>query len=395
MPWRSERHEGGVRTMPKSPRRRRQDHGEDGLEAAHVSGTPVTDSLDAGPSELDNTGRTSTVMMDVARLAGVSKQTVSRVFNDHASVRQATRDRVLEAARHLGYNRPNPSARALVTGRTQMLGVITTGVAGYGPAMMLQSISVAARDADYFVSAAPLRSMDRRSLLEAVERLTSQAVDGIIVIASQKSVARALADAPRRVPVVTLDRSYAADIPVVAVDEELGARLATRHLLQLGHRTVWHLAGPADSVAAEERAMGWRAALQEAGAPAPTLLTGDWTSGSGYAQGQELLARADAADVTAVFAANDQMAMGLLRALHEGGRRVPDDISVIGVDDIPEAADMIPPLTTVRHNYGEVGRRCLALMLELLENPPRAWVRSLVPNELVVRRSSAPPPPPA
>ncbi|MEY9841137.1 LacI family DNA-binding transcriptional regulator [Streptacidiphilus sp. EB103A] len=333
-------------------------------------------------------GRAGAVMMDVARLAGVSKQTVSRVFNDQPKVRAETRERVLAAARQLGF-RPNPTARALVTGRTRTLGVITSDATSYGPAATLQGICAAARDAGYFVSAAPLRSPDRPSVLETVDRLVGQSVDGIIVIASQKSVARALADAPHKVPMVTLDHSFEEGTPVVTVGEEQAAHQATRHLLQLGHRTVWHIAGPPDSIAAEGRIRGWQAALRDAGAPVPAPLVGDWTAGSGYALG---LAITRHPEVTAVLAANDQMAMGLLRALNEAGRRVPAQVSVIGFDDIPEAAYMIPPLTTVRHNFAEVGRSCLALMIDQLENPPRSWVRSVIASDLIVRTSSGPPP---
>ncbi|QMU74110.1 LacI family DNA-binding transcriptional regulator [Streptacidiphilus sp. P02-A3a] len=326
-------------------------------------------------------------MVDVARLAGVSKQTVSRVFNDSPSVRPETRQKVLAAAAALGYQ-PNPSARALATGRTRTLGVITSDATSYGPAATLQAISMAARDAGYFVSATPLRAMDRAAVIDSVQRLVSQSVDGIITIASQTSVARGLADSSHKVPLVTLDMTFDEFVPVVTVDEELGARQAVEHLLHLGHRTVWHIGGPPDSIAAEGRATGWRAALRAAGVPVPRMHSGDWSAASGYATGREL---ARNPEVTAVFAANDQMAMGVLRAMYEAGRRVPADVSVIGSDDIPEAAFAIPPLTTIRHNFAEIGRRCLALMLEQLEHSPRSWTRSVVESELVVRGSSGPP----
>lgn len=339
-------------------------------------------------AEPQTTARTNPVMMDVARLAGVSKQTVSRVFSDHPSVRQETRERVLSAARQLGF-RPNSAARALITGRSRMLGVITSDATSYGPAAMLQAINAAARDTGYFVCSMPLRSMEHRAVLDALEQLTSQGVDGIIAIASQRTVVRALADTPRKLPMVTLDRSLDDRIPVVTVNEPEGARRATEHLLQLGHRTVWHLAGPSDWIAAEERAAGWRGALQDAGAEIHEPLVGDWSAGSGYALGRELALRDD---VTAIFAANDQMAMGLVLALTEAGRQVPRDVSVIGFDDIPEAAFMVPPLTTVRPNFAEVGHRCITVMLDQLQDPARTRHHSVVMGELVVRRSSGPPP---
>lgn len=347
----------------------------------------VVGGTDGDLASPEDSGRTLPVMADVARLAGVSKQTVSRVFNDSPNVRQETRERVLRAARQLDF-RPNSAARALITGRTRMLGVITSDATSYGPAAVLHSINAAARDAGYFVCSMPLRVVNREAVLDAVERLTGQGVEGIITIASQTTVVRALADTPHKLPMVTLDRSPEEDIPVVTVAETEGARQATRHLLQLGHRTVWHIAGPLDWIAAEERAAGWREALREAGAEVNGCLVGDWTAGSGYALGRELAARPD---VTAVFAANDQMAMGLLRALSDAGRRVPQDVSVIGFDDIPEAAFMIPPLSTVRPDFAEVGRRCITVMLERLRAPSSAWPRSAVVSDLVVRQSSGPP----
>ena len=333
-------------------------------------------------------GRGSAIMVDVAERAGVSKQTVSRVFNDRPNVRPETRQKVLAAAAELGYQ-PNPSARALTTGRTRILGVITSDATSYGPAATLQEISRAARDSGYFVIAAPLRALDRAAVIDAVQQLVSQSVDGIVTIASQKTVARALADASHKVPLVTLDMSFDEFVPVVTVDEEQGAHQAVNHLLHLGHRTVRHVAGPSESIAAEGRTAGWRSALRAAGAPESRILVGDWSATSGYALGRELAADPE---VTAVFAANDQMAMGILRAMHEAGRRVPEDVSVIGSDDIPEASHMIPPLTTVRHDFAEIGRRCVALMLDQLEHAPRPWVRSIVQSELVVRGSSGPPP---
>ncbi|MEW1863769.1 MULTISPECIES: LacI family DNA-binding transcriptional regulator [unclassified Streptomyces] len=334
------------------------------------------------------TGRSGAIMVDVAERAGVSKQTVSRVFNNSSNVRPETRQKVLAAAAELGYQ-PNHSARALTTGRTRTLGVITSDAVSYGPAATLHAISGAARDRGYFVTAIPLSALTRAAVTDAVLRLIGQSVDGIIVIASRTPVARALADASHKVPLVMLDMSFDESVPVVTVDEEQVARQAVDYLLHLGHRTVRHIAGPPDSIAAEGRAAGWRSALRAAGAPEPRVLVGDWSATSGYVLGRELAADPD---VTAVFAANDQMAMGVLRAMHEAGRPVPEQVSVVGTDDIPESSHTIPPLSTVRHDFAEIGRRCLALMLDQLESAPRPWARSTVQSELVVRRSSGPPP---
>jgi DNA-binding LacI/PurR family transcriptional regulator len=325
----------------------------------------------------------------VARLAGVSHQTVSRVLNDQPKVAKATRERVLDAIRQLDY-RPSSAARALTTGRSRTLGVITFAVTDFGPAAVLQSISQAAEQAGYFLNTVVLRALDRQSIVSAFDRLSGQGVDGIITIAPQVSLGRALLGIPHRVPLVALDDSFDDTVAVVAPDEAGGARQAVSYLLQLGHRTVWHIAGPRDWIAAQERLKGWEATLAAAGAPACPPIFGDWSAASGYQAGRSL-ARND--EVTAVFAANDQMALGSLLALHEAGRRVPDDVSVVGFDGTPDSAFFVPPLTTVRPAFVDAGHSCLAVMLELLDEDPRRrpHSRTIVPTELLVRRSSAPP----
>jgi DNA-binding LacI/PurR family transcriptional regulator len=297
-------------------------------------------------------------------------------------VRAATRQRVEDAMRKLEY-RPNPVARALVTGRSRTLGVVSFDTTLFGPASTLFGIERAAHDADYFVSIVSLRSLDRSSVMSAVERLRAQGVDGILVIAPQESASQAILHLPQDVPVVAAEAGPGDSVPLVAVDQVEGARLATQHLLDLGHRTVWHISGPPDWLEAQERVDGWRSTLEAAGASPPPVLVGDWSARAGHELGREL-----GPDVTAVFVANDQMALGVLRSLHEAGRRIPADISVVGFDDIPEAEYFTPPLTTVRQNFNEMGRRSLLLLLEQIESRSRAPVRETVPPELIVRAST-------
>jgi DNA-binding LacI/PurR family transcriptional regulator len=326
-------------------------------------------------------------MTDVARLARVSYQTVSRVLHDSPHVRRETRDRVLSAIRQLDY-RPNSVAQALVTGRSRTLGVVSFDTTLYGPASTLLGIEEAAHDADYGVSIASLRSLNRGSVLGAVRRLLDQGVDGVVVIAPQRSAADAMLHLPPDAPVVAVEAGPDKSVPVVAVDQVSGAISATRHLLDLGHRTVWHIAGPVDWLEAEQRVEGWRSALEAVGAQVPPLLRGDWSARSGYELGLQLL---QYQEVTAVFVANDQMALGLLRRLHEAGRETPRDISVVGFDDIPEAAYFIPPLTTVRQDFAEVGRRCLHLLLARIDGKERSAARIVVPTELILRGSTVVP----
>ncbi len=326
------------------------------------------------------------VMADVARLAGVSHQTVSRVVNDHPNVRPQTRDNVLAAISKLAY-RPNAAARTLVTRRTHTLGVISCDTDLFGPASMLYGIEQAAAGA-YFVSIASLPAIDHGAALDAVERLLGQGVEGVIVIAPSTSAVAALGGMPPEVPLVAVGCGTSAPLASVAVDNIAGARSATEYLLSLGHRSVHFVSGPQTSLDGRERAIGWQQALAAAGLTPPPALTGDWSSRSGYELGRRLAARPD---VTAVFCANDQMALGVLRAMAEHGRPVPDDVSVVGFDDLPEAAYFCPPLTTVRQDFDELGRRALRLLVEKIAGASADGPQRPVRTELIVRASAAPP----
>lgn len=324
---------------------------------------------------------------DVAALAGVSSQTVSRVANNRSNVEPETRERVLSAMRILGYQR-NSAARALTLGRFHVLGVVTFDVAAHGNARTLAAISRAAQRAGYSLNVVCVEDRTEEAVQQAVRQLTEQAVDGLIVIEAQ-ILDRPGLDLHSGVPVVVADGDPERRFPSVDTDQAAGATAATRHLLDLGHRTVWHVGGPQDSYAARRRAAAWHATLKAAGAPVPPLRYGDWTAASGYEIGLELAARPD---VTAVFAANDQLALGLVRALHEAGRRVPQDVSVVGFDDLPEAAYYLPPLTTIRQDFEEVGRQCVAQLLAQIDrasDAPAAGRIVTVTPDLVVRASTA------
>lgn len=320
------------------------------------------------------------VMTDVARLAQVSEQTVSRVLNQPQDVLPATLERVLTAIDALGYRR-NSAARALVTGRSLTIGIVSYDATLYGPASTIDSIEKAARDAGYFVSIAAIHDLGQRSLGQAVDRLLSQAVDGVMVVAPFP------VSLPDNIPAVMLHGGPGAGMPFVSVDQELGARLATEHLLVLGHRTVWHVAGHDKWTEAHRRMEGWRAALADVGAEVPEPLPGDWSARSGYEAGLRLVKKPGA---SAIFVANDHMALGLLRAMHETGHRVPDDVCVVGFDDIPEAGFLTPSLSSVRQDFTEVGRRSVALMLAQIDQGAREPARVSIEPMLVVRASSSP-----
>ncbi|MFJ3669569.1 LacI family DNA-binding transcriptional regulator [Streptomyces sp. NPDC090106] len=327
-------------------------------------------------------------MADVAQRAGVSSQTVSRVSNGYAGVNEETRRQVLDAMKELGY-RPNSAARALKRGEFRTIGVITFSLSSTGNVRTLEAIATSAAAEGYAVTLLPVALPTQDEVSGAFTRLEELAVDAVIVIMEVHLLDAATIALPPYVQVLVVDSDAGDHYTVVDTDQAGGSRIAVEHLLSLGHETVWHLAGPADSFAAQRRADAWRAVLTEAGRPTPELARGDWSATSGYRAGLEL---ADHPDCTAVFAANDQMALGLLRALHERGRRVPEDVSVVGFDDLAESASFLPPLTTVHQDFAEVGRLCVQAVLRKMRQDDATHGTTLVPTRLVLRESTAPPP---
>ncbi|MGA5702695.1 LacI family DNA-binding transcriptional regulator [Peterkaempfera bronchialis] len=341
--------------------------------------------------------RRAPTMADVAQRAGVSHQTVSRVLSSHPNVRDSTRAEVQRAIEELGYRR-NSSARALVTRRTLTLGVVACNPTLFGPASTLFGLEEAARDEGYMVSAVTLRRYTAKALEDAIDHLSDWGVEGIVVIVPHRAAVAALAELRLPFPVVTVEGGHAFPIPGVSVDQELGARLVTGHLLSGGHRTVWHVAGPPDWLEAEARVAGWRATLEEAGAEVPPPLVGDWTPLSGYRAGQELAGRVSARmsrhgnpHVSAVFVANDQMALGVMRAFREAGLSVPGQVAIAGFDDIPEAEFFAPPLTTVRQDFAAVGQASIRLLVSRVgAGPDSSDERVVIEPRLIVRSSSTP-----
>jgi DNA-binding LacI/PurR family transcriptional regulator len=332
----------------------------------------------------DHQAAHAATMADVARTLGLSHQTVSRVLNGHPSVRPDTRARVLKAIEDLGYRR-NPAARALVTRRSQTLGVVAFDTTLYGPASTLAGIEEAAREAGYFVSVASVKAVTIDTMRDALDRLSAQSVDGVIVIAPLLGTNEILSALGRSTPVVVVEGGTTPGVATVQVDQSEGARLVTRHLLDQGAATVWHVAGPPDWIEAEARVAGWRDELVRSGARIPEPIRGTWRPASGYKAGQRLARRSD---VNAVFVGNDQMALGLLRAFHESGVRIPEDILVAGFDDVPEAAYYTPPLTTVRQDFTTVGRRSIDLLLDQVVHGGTAAGHAVIAPKLVIRRST-------
>lgn len=284
---------------------------------------------------------------------------------------------------------PTPQAtRPVRHTRSRIIGVLSFDVTTYGPASALRGIQQATGDSGDFVSIVNVPVPGRRAVRTAVARLRRMGVDGILALAPQPTVVDALAAVSGDTPLVAVGPGPQDLLPAVAVDHYGAAAAVTRHLLDLGHRTVFHLAGPTDRTDPGSRLAGWRDTLVGAGAVLPLPLVGDLSAESGYELASHLASRSD---VTAVFAASDQMALGALRALFDAGRRVPQDVSVVGFDGTPQAEFFSPPLTTVGQNFTELGRRSLELLLGEIEVGPTGPTRETIPAELILRASTGVP----
>jgi DNA-binding LacI/PurR family transcriptional regulator len=322
---------------------------------------------------------------DVARLAGVSVPTVSRVITGSTPVRAEKRERVLAAIAELGY-RPNGAARALVAGRQAAVAVLTGGTNRYGYATTLQGIEEAARLAGFTAMITVIESADPEIVRSSVDLALAHPVAGVIVVKFDPASAKALHLLPSALPVVAASGGRSRGVPHAVLDDTAAAVQATEYLLSLGHRTVHHVAIPAAG-RRTGRAVGWRKALERAGAVVPEVLQCDWDPHQGYRLGLRL---AERHDMTAVLCGNDELALGVMRGLYERGRRVPDDVSVVGFDGHPLGALSVPALTTVEQDFVGLGRRAFDLLAGLLDDR-HAPKSSIATPRLVVRESSAPP----
>ena len=326
-------------------------------------------------------------MSDVARLARVSTQTVSRVSMGADNVRPATREKVLRAMDQLGYS-PNRAAQALRRGTFNTIGVLTQQIHRTGEALTTAGVLEAATAARYTVSLVQVEHPESEDMREAVHRLSHQTIDGLVVVQAGRAGLRHLA-LPPSLPVAVSDSALVDYYPSASADQAGGVRDAVGHLLSLGHRTVHHVTGPEGSQSALIRKATWATCLREAGAPVPEPVPGDWQAAAGYEAGLRLAADPD---VTAVFCGNDELALSLIRAMHEQGRRVPRDVSVVGFDGLAVGEYSFPPLTTVRQDFKRHGREMVGLVLEQADSGPLDGSRSIIiPTELLVRGSTAPP----
>lgn len=323
-------------------------------------------------------------MADVAAAIGVSHQTVSRVLNGSPLVREDTRERVLAAINEMGYRRNN-AARVLATNRSGRIGVISAHLALYGPSMVVDAVHKAAHEAGYDVSTVGLEELSTDSLRGAVDRLLDQAVEAMVIAVAHRDALELAHSLDLAIPVVLAQGVTEGEPMAAGIDQVAGAELATTHMLDLGHERVAHITGPLDWVEAEMRREGWRAAHRARDVEPGPELAGDWSPQSGFDAGRQIAANSD---ITAIFAANDTMALGLLRAMHEVGRRVPDEVSVVGFDGLPDSAFYWPGLTTVNQDFADLGRRAVDLTLRALGGESLPATGLVVPT-LVCRDSTS------
>jgi len=327
-----------------------------------------------------------TSLRDVAQKVGVSVQTVSRVANGEPNVAADKRTRILAAMSELGY-RPNAAARAMRRGAFHAIGIVYYSLHSVGTHRSLEELSERAAENGYATTLMPLAATSGRAANGAFTRLGEMAVDALLVVLPAPFGADEALQLPEGVPTVVLGPQLVEGVASVDFDQDVGAREAVEHLLALGHTTVHHITGPDDSFSTRARASAWRSVLTERGRPVPAPSAGDWSAASGYLAARTLL---EQTRPTALFAANDQMALGAYRAIAEAGLRVPHDISVIGFDDIDEAAMLAPPLTTVGQEWKRLGREAIRVALAMEAGAPPELVR--LPTRLIVRDSTAPPP---
>jgi DNA-binding LacI/PurR family transcriptional regulator len=327
-------------------------------------------------------------MHDVARLSGVSYQTVSRVINHHPYVADDTRERVLQVIAQLGY-RPNRAAQSLAGHHSHTLAMTTFGMDNYGPSQMVINIEQAARQSGYDLIFASVTDTSLDSMRTALDRLLHWEIDGLLFLMPVRGMPYdELVDLCGVTPIVLVGAEPAENTPMVFIDQQHGVTLVANHLLAAGHRAVAEICGPENWVDAHLRHEAFVQALSVGGVSVTASVEGNWTSQSGYEAALKLLNRGT--KFTALFAANDQMALGAIRALNERGLRVPEAVSVVGFDDVSEAAYFSPPLTTVRQDFASLGRRGIEYLVQRISNPRTPIQQQVILPQFIQRASTMP-----
>mgnify|MGYP001239199056 CR=1 FL=1 len=325
---------------------------------------------------------------DVAELSGVSYQTVSRVINNHPSVAEETRQRVLGAIQNLNYH-PNRAARSLVTNRSDTIAIISFGTSFYGPGQMVSHITHNAKESGYRVSLSTVEHLEWSEVKAAIDDLHEHLIDGIIMIAPiisdfMHEIRALIGD----IPFIQIDTKPHEGVASVVIEQAHGTKLAVEHLIQLGHRDIAEISGPLNWYDAIMRHQSWIATMKYHNLPHHMSIEGNWSAQSGY-EGLRALVKSGA-KFTGLAVANDQMALGAMSALTELGLRVPDDVSVVGFDDIPESAYFMPALTTVHQDFTALGKQCVEYLVSLINHPDTDVHQRVLYPKLIVRNSTAP-----
>lgn len=335
---------------------------------------------------------------DVAQHAGVSYQTVSRVLNQAPHVSARTREKVEQAMAALHYV-PNRVAQQLARRHAATIGLATTDLSLHAPSQIAAAIKTTASEHGFNVVMSMLRPTALEAAFQsddahlantqlAVNELLSQRVDGIIInVPLEREAAGRIAQLCTTTPVLFLDTDPDAALPSIMFDADQGTRLAIDHLVALGHQRIALLNGPLGAVSARLRYHGWLQALAAHQLRACAVAEGDWSAHSGYQQAQHLLASPE--KPSAIVVANDQMALGVLRAIHEYGLRVPEHLCVIGFDDTQDSAYFQPPLTTIRQDFAHLGRESVEQLVKHLQRP-QALTPLTLATSLVARQTTAP-----
>lgn len=327
-------------------------------------------------------------MLDVARLAGVSYQTVSRVINDHPYVSKETRQRVQAAIEALGY-RPSKAATKLASKSSKMIAIILYGIWLPGWAEVALNVELAAKTSGFDVILINITE-PRQQLIEALQNVKAWAVDGLITIVPVRGMSFAeLRAICGNTPIVQIDSQRAPDVPSVVIDDVYGTRQLVEHLLKLGHTQIAEISGPLEWFSAHTRHQACLDTLYAHRMAPPLFVQANWTASGGYQAARRLLA--EGRSFTALVAANDSMALGAIRALHEAGLAVPQDVSVVGFDDIPEAAYFTPPLTTVRRNLIQLGVTGFEYLMQVMDDPDALPQQQVIVPRLIFRESTGPP----
>lgn len=324
---------------------------------------------------------------DIAKHAGVSRATVSRVINGDANVKEQTRTRVMQVIQQNNFQ-PNIAARSLAAGHTNVIGlVIPAGVTAifadpYFP-LLIQGVTSACNAKDYSVMLWLAEPEFERRMIRQI--LHSGLLDGVVVssMLMDDPIVQALHDSKK--PFMLIGRHPSLDVNYLDVDNFNGGREATLHLLRLGHKRVATITGPQNMIAGYDRFQGYRRALEERGVPFhPELIAeSDFSEPGGYAAMRRLLPN----HPPAIFVANDMMSEGAMRALRDDGLRVPQDVAIVGYDDMPNASRLAPSLTTVRQPTNRMGSLAIDTLIDIIQNPSSNKRHIVLPVELVIRES--------